>query len=119
MKASIKDMEQDKTVTEASLLATAKKFNATWKDEIDVLNRDCIQSFSNFKCGTRIIQGYFLAYFIFKLLTTFIAALTELLECYAAFYAHATKRNNYQALRKELVNVQKLMVEVKEKRPQF
>ena len=54
--------KKDKTVTEASLLATAKKFNATWKDEIDVLNRDCIQSFSNFKCGTRIIQGYFIIF---------------------------------------------------------
>ena len=63
MKASIKDMEQEKTVTEASLMATARKFNATWKDEIDVLNRDCIQSFSNFKCGTRIIQGSFLSIF--------------------------------------------------------
>ena len=65
-KKVVNSKKKEKTVTEASLLATAKKFNATWKDEIDVLNRDCIQSFSNFKCGTRIIQGFFESNFYSK-----------------------------------------------------
>jgi len=95
-------LEAGKNLTESSLVQTTKKFNQNWKTEIDTLNRDCIQSFSNFKCGTRIIQ----------------AALTELLETYAAFYNLVT-RKNYPQLRQELINVQKLMVDVKEKRPQF
>lgn len=102
MKASVKSLESGKTLSESSLVQTTKKFNQNWKTEIDTLNRDCIQSFSNFKCGTRIIQ----------------AALTELLETYAAFYNLVT-RKNYPQLRQELINVQKLMVDVKEKRPQF
>lgn len=61
-----------------------------------------MQSFSNFKCGTRLMQ----------------AALTELLESYASFYNIISKLN-LSRVRPELVNVQKLMVEVKEKRPQF
>ena len=59
-------------------------------------------SFSNFKCGTRLMQ----------------AALTELLETYATFH-NAISKLNLSRVRPELVNVQKLMVEVKEKRPQF
>jgi hypothetical protein len=102
IKAAIKDLEEGKTINESSLIQTARKFNKNWKNEIDTLNRDCIQSFSNFKCGTRIIQ----------------AALTELLESYATFYTIVQKKN-YQNLRSELINVQKLMVDVKEKRPQF
>ena len=50
-------MEAGKNLSESSLVQTTKKFNQNWKTEIDTLNRDCIQSFSNFKCGTRIIQA--------------------------------------------------------------
>ena len=46
------------------------------------------------------------------------AALTELLETYATFH-NAISKLNLSRVRPELVNVQKLMVEVKEKRPQF
>ena len=52
----IQSLETGKNLSESSLVQTTKKFNQNWKTEIDTLNRDCIQSFSNFKCGTRIIQ---------------------------------------------------------------
>jgi hypothetical protein len=61
-----------------------------------------MQSFSNFKCGTRLMQS----------------VLTELLESYASFHNIVSKLN-LNKVRPELVNVQKLMVEVKDKRPQF
>ena len=57
MEAAVKILEDGKKLTESSLVQTTKKFNQNWKTEIDTLNRDCIQSFSNFKCGTRIIQA--------------------------------------------------------------
>ena len=89
-------MPEDKT------LQIVRNFNQNWKGEIDILNRDVMQSFSNFKCGTRLMQ----------------AALTELLESYASFY-NAVAKLNLPRVRPELINVQKLMVEVKDKRPQF
>ena len=55
--SAVKTLEAGKNLTESSLVQTTKKFNQNWKTEIDTLNRDCIQSFSNFKCGTRIIQA--------------------------------------------------------------
>jgi len=104
--SGIKDItkicEANKPVPEEKTLQIVRNFNQNWKGEIDILNRDVMQSFSNFKCGTRLMQ----------------AALTELLESYASFY-NAVAKFNLPRVRPELINVQKLMVEVKDKRPQF
>lgn len=97
-----KDIESNRVPSDERVLNAILKFKGSWKNEIDRINEDNRRSFQNFHCGSRLLQS----------------ALTKLVEVYAAFFK-AVSGTSLQKARAEMTNVQKFMVEVKEKRPQL
>lgn len=84
--------------SENRVMPLVKSFAKNWKSSLDGINQEIMNSFTNFKNGTAILQG----------------ALTQLIQYYHRFQkilSHPT----YKALpvRAEMVNIHNVMVEVK------
>jgi len=79
-------------------------FAAEWKRSIEILNQEVMQSFTNFKNGTAILQG----------------ALAQLIQFYHRFQK-VLSQPPFKPLpiRGELINIHHLMVEVKKHRTSF
>lgn len=81
-----------------------RSFNSGWKKSIDDINQDIMQTFTNFKNGTNILQ----------------AALMQLIQYYHRFQKVLSQSPFKQlAVRSELLNIHHLMVEVKKYKPNF
>lgn len=91
-------------VDERRVQQLVRGFAANWKKSIEELNQDIMQSFTNFKNGTAILQG----------------ALAQLIQYYHRFQkvlSQAPFRS--LAIRGELINIHHLMVEVKKHKTAF
>uniref|UniRef100_A0A183V8G5 Vacuolar protein sorting-associated protein 52 homolog n=1 Tax=Toxocara canis TaxID=6265 RepID=A0A183V8G5_TOXCA len=85
-----------------------RSFSANWKKSIDAINKEILQSFTNFKNGTNILQA------------SCCAAFTQLVQYYHRFskvLSHEVFADN--AARKELVNIHHIMVELKKYKPVY
>ncbi|KAH6928650.1 hypothetical protein HPB50_018171 [Hyalomma asiaticum] len=81
-----------------------RSFNSGWKKAIDDINQDIMQTFTNFKNGTNILQ----------------AALMQLIQYYHRFQKVLSQAPFKQlTVRSELLNIHHLMVEVKKYKPNF
>lgn len=88
-------------VDEKRIQQLVRSFAADWKKSIETLNREIMQSFTNFKNGTQILQ----------------AALTQMFQYYQRFQ-NILSQPPFKPLpiRGELVNVHHLMVEIKKQK---
>lgn len=91
-------------VDEKRIQQLVRSFAADWKKSIETLNRETMQSFTNFKNGTQILQ----------------AALTQMFQYYQKFQ-NILSQPPFKPLpiRGELVNVHHLMVEIKKQKAVF
>ncbi|VDN06583.1 unnamed protein product [Thelazia callipaeda] len=81
-----------------------RNFCANWKKSIDVINSEIVQSFTNFRNGTNILQ----------------VAFTQIVQYYHRFskvLSHEIFAEN--AVLKELVNIHHIMVEIKKYKPVY
>ncbi|XP_064474251.1 vacuolar protein sorting-associated protein 52 homolog isoform X2 [Ornithodoros turicata] len=89
---------------EKKVSSLVRSFNMGWKKAIDDINNDIMQTFTNFRNGTNILQ----------------AALTQLIQYYHRFQKVLGLPPFKQSLvRAELLNIHHLMVEVKKYKPNF
>ncbi|KAL5483835.1 hypothetical protein EMCRGX_G020250 [Ephydatia muelleri] len=91
-------------VDEKRIQQLVRSFAADWKKSIETLNRETMQSFTNFKNGTQILQ----------------AVLTQMFQYYQRFQ-NILSQPPFKPLpiRGELVNVHHLMVEIKKQKALF
>jgi len=91
-------------VDERRIQQLVRGFAAEWKRSIEILNQEVMQSFTNFKNGTAILQG----------------ALAQLIQFYHRFQK-VLSQPPFKPLpiRGELINIHHLMVEVKKHRTSF
>ncbi|XP_064395792.1 vacuolar protein sorting-associated protein 52 homolog [Halichondria panicea] len=97
--------ERDKIrMDERRIQQLVRGFASDWKKSIETLNHDIMQSFTNFKNGTAILQG----------------ALAQLIQYYHRFQK-VLSQQPFKALqiRGELINIHHLMVEVKKQKTSF
>jgi hypothetical protein len=79
-------------------------FNGRWKNALDDLNKEVLNSFPNFKNGTNILQQ----------------ALTQFVQYYHGFYKIMTMPELSSCTQQHLlINVHQLIVEVKKYKPTF
>ncbi|CAN7983927.1 unnamed protein product [Ixodes pacificus] len=89
---------------EKKVTMLVRSFNTGWKKAIDDINHDIMQTFTNFKNGTNILQ----------------AALMQLIQYYHRFQKVLSQAPFKQlTVRTELLNIHHLMVEVKKYKPNF
>ncbi|KAL1422907.1 hypothetical protein MTO96_021628 [Rhipicephalus appendiculatus] len=89
---------------EKKVIMLIRSFNSGWKKAIDDINQDIMQTFTNFKNGTNILQ----------------AALMQLIQYYHRFQKVLSQAPFKQlTVRSELLNIHHLMVEVKKYKPNF
>ena len=79
-------------------------FNARWKNSLDAINKEVLNSFPNFKNGTEILQ----------------LALTQFVQYYHRFHKIVSGDSSKASPnRDQLLNIHQLMVEVKKYKPSF
>lgn len=79
-------------------------FNGGWKKAIDDMNGDIMKTFTNFKCGTSILQE----------------ALKQLLQYYHRFNKVLSQPPlSSLSVRSELINIHHLMVDIKKYKATF
>ena len=79
-------------------------FNSKWKNSLDGINKEVLNSFPNFKNGTEILQ----------------MALTQFVQYYHRFHKIVSGMNVVTCPnRDQLINIHQLMVEVKKYKPSF
>ena len=81
-----------------------KTFNSGWRKGIEGMNREVMNSFTNFKCGNNVQQ----------------AALTQIIQYYHRFHKIVSQnpfKNN--PIRSYLINIHQLMVEIKKYKSNF
>lgn len=89
---------------ENRVMPIVRSFAKNWKQALEAINHEVMNSFTNFKNGTSILQG----------------ALTQLIQYYHRFQK-VLSNPVYKALptRSEMVNIHHVMVEVKKYKPNF
>ncbi|RWS27982.1 vacuolar protein sorting-associated protein 52-like protein [Leptotrombidium deliense] len=81
-----------------------KSFNGGWRKSIEEINREVLNSFTNFKCGNNIQQ----------------TALTQIIQYYHRFHKLVTSTPlKNTAVRSSLMNIHQLMVEIKKYKTTF
>ena len=79
-------------------------FNSRWKNSLDAINKEVLNSFPNFKNGTEILQ----------------MALTQFVQYYHRFHKIVSGLNPSACPnRDQLINIHQLVVEVKKYKPNF
>ncbi|GAB6031475.1 Vacuolar protein sorting-associated protein 52 [Chamberlinius hualienensis] len=89
---------------EPRVIGIVRSFSSTWKKSISDINKEIMQSFTNFKVGTNILE----------------LALMQLMQHYHCF-RKILSQQPFQALpiRGELIDIHHIMVEVKKYKPVF
>ncbi|XP_003748088.1 vacuolar protein sorting-associated protein 52 homolog [Galendromus occidentalis] len=97
--------QSEKLEKESHKVATlVRGFNSGWKKAIDDMNADFMKTFTNFKCGTNILQE----------------ALKQLLQYYHRFNKVVSQPPlNALPVRSELINIHHLMVDIKKYKATF
>ncbi|RWS07403.1 vacuolar protein sorting-associated protein 52-like protein, partial [Dinothrombium tinctorium] len=89
---------------EAKVASIVKSFNSGWRKAIEDINREVLNSFTNFKCGNNVQQ----------------TALTQIIQYYHRFHKVVTSapfKNG--SFRSSLMNIHQLMVEIKKYKTSF